>query len=339
MLPHSPKIIYLENKLGLKACLTNYGARLLNLYVPDSNGIPLDIIIGSDNLEEIQADPNSYGGATIGRFANRIENGKFKIGNTHYQLPKTHANQTLHSGPYGFQNRIWKIYERKKDKVGFQLLTNHLTDGFPGNLRVRVLYQLKENELRISYEAHSDQVTVINLTNHSYFNLNGNGKGGIEDHRMKIASNFILETNSSLIPSGQLLPVENTPFDFRVKKRVGEHIVADHEQLKSGNGYDHTFVIQPIGLQFPILELQGEQTGLKLELFTSEPGLHLYSANHFTGKKKWKGIMQETHRLGLALETQHFPDSPNQPHFPSTLLIPGRTFHSMTRFKFFNSSH
>lgn len=331
-------LITLENSRGMAVALSDYGARIVSLVVPDKHGNPTDVVLGFDSIKGYLAADEQYHGVTVGRFANRIANGRFTIdGETFYIEPNNGAN-ALHGGANGFHSRIWDRRIVYKEKADFYYVAADGEEGFPGKLSVMVKYRLTDNnELIISYRAQTDKPTVINLTNHAYFNLNGEGNGDIHNHILQIQAANYLPVDEHQIPTGVPAPVENTPFDFRTPKLIGQDIMQPDDQLIKGNGgYDHNYILdtEALAKKRPVATVRSPVTGINLEVLTTEPGLQFYTGNFLTGKDKGKrGNPYEKHGA-FCLETQHFPDSPNQLDFPTTLLLPGHVFESQTIYRF-----
>ena len=325
----------LENKNGAKAMITNYGGRLVSLLVPDKKQQLTDVVAGFNDVQGYQQSAEPYFGATIGRYGNRIAKGKFSLDGKSYQLFTNNGSNTLHGGKKGFQDVVWDAKKINEQTLELSYLSKDMEEGFPGNLKVKVVYTLDDvNALKITYDATTDKNTVVNLTNHAFFNLNGEGSGTILNHLVKINANSYTPVDSTLIPTGQLLPVRGTPFDFTTPKTIGERIDADNEQLKFGKGYDHNFVLNKHAADEPVAVVTGDKSGVVMEIYTDQPGLQFYSGNFMQGKNKMKGNRTDDFRTAFALETQHFPDSPNQPSFPSTVLKPGDTYHTESIYKF-----
>jgi aldose 1-epimerase len=328
----------LSNKKGMEVSITNFGATVVTLKVPDRAGKAADIVLGYDTLDGYEKG-TSYFGATVGRYGNRIAGGKFSIDGKTYTLPKNNGENTLHGGIVGFNKKVWKAREIAS-KGGESLEMTYLSadgeEGFPGNLSTKVVFTLPtdSNELKIDYAATTDKDTVLNLTNHSYFNLAGEGNGDILDHVMMLHAKQFTPVDKGLIPTGELRNVAGTPMDFNTATAIGKRINESDEQLVFGKGYDHNWVLTRPGNGLSIAaEAYDPKSGRRLEVLTTEPGVQFYSGNFLDGAKG-KGSKPYPQRAAFCLETQHFPDSPNHPNFPSTLLKPKAVFHSQTVFRF-----
>lgn len=325
----------LKNKNGLEVLITNLGGRIISILVPDSEGKKIDIIMGNESAEGFLESSEAYFGAIIGPYAGRIANGLFTLDEKIYSLSVNNGSNTLHSGEEGFHNQIWEANLLSETELLLTLYKRDNGFGFPGNLEIKVTYTLLENNrLEMDYQAITDKKTVLNLTNHAFFNLNGVEDGSILDHLIKINADQYLPLNENLIPLGSVESVAGGPFDFREFKALGKDIFNIHPQVKIGNGYDHCFVLNPHAFETPVAQVIGEKTGIQLEIFTTEPGLVFYSGNFFKGENSLKGGYQDHFRSSFALETQHFADSPNQPQFPSTELNPNESYHSITQYGF-----
>jgi len=332
-------IYTLSNKKGMEVSITNFGATVVTLKVPDRAGKAADIVLGYDTLDGYE-NGTSYFGATVGRYGNRIGGGKFSLDGKTYTLPKNNGENTLHGGIVGFNKKVWKAGEIAA-KGGEVLEMSYLSpdgeEGFPGNLSAKVVFTVpaERNELSIEYSATTDKDTVLNLTNHSYFNLAGEGNGDILDHVLTLHAKQFTPVDKSLIPTGELAAVAGTPLDFNTPTAIGKRIDDTYEQLVFGKGYDHNWVLT--GSRDGKLSLAAEaydpKSGRKLEVLTTEPGVQFYSGNFLDGAKGKRGKPYPL-RAAFCLETQHFPDSPNHPNFPSTLLKPNEVFHSETVFRF-----
>ena len=329
----------LTNKSGAEAAITTFGGAVVSLKVPDRNGKFADVVLGYDSGEGYVAD-KSFFGALVGRYGNRIGHAQFAIDGKTYTLAKNNGENTLHGGVKGFNKAVWRA-KTVSAKGGQSLELSYLSkdgeEGFPGNLKVRVTYTLTDaNALVIDYSATSDKKTVVNLTNHSYFNLAGQGSGDILGHQLMIAADMFTPVDAGLIPTGELRDVAGTPFDFRQSTAIGARINQDEEQLKIGGGYDHNFVLHPPmdRKEFLAARVTEPTSGRVMEVWTTEPGVQFYTGNFLDGKVTGKGGVAYAKRAALCLETQHFPDSPNQPKFPSAALNPGETYHTITTYKF-----
>ncbi|NJK86785.1 MAG: galactose mutarotase [Bacteroidales bacterium] len=324
-------IITLDNGRGVVCKFTNFGATLTSWEIPDKNGERINIVLGWDNLKGFEED-TSYHGAVIGRFGNRISNGKFKIDHEEFTLAVNQHPNHLHGGVQGFNKVIWDytlVDEPGKEGVKFHYLSKHMEEGYPGNLSVYVTYRLtNNNELRIEYEATTDKKTVINLTNHAYFNLNG-CKKDILKHRLQIKAGHYTPVNENMIPTGEIKSLTGTDLDFNEFHEIGERI----KNLTIG-GYDHNFVLdKPEHMLDKIAEVFDPESGLRMEVSTTEPGVQLYTAIHFDGSVEGRNGIKYNKYFGFCLETQHYPDSPNQPGFPSTFLSPGDVYKQTTIYK------
>jgi aldose 1-epimerase len=326
----------LTNSHHMEVRAMNYGAIIVSLRVPDREGQVADIVLGHDTLEGY-FDNSPHLGGLVGRYANRIANGSFTLDGVKYSLPKNNGPNTLHGGIKGFDQAVWQGTRLKgKTGVAFSYLSQDGEEGFPGNLKVKVTYSLTEaNELVINYEATTDKPTVLNLSQHSYFNLAGEGTGDILNHEAMINADRFTPVDSAMIPTGELRPVKGTPLDFTTQTKVGARIDDNYEQLVLGKGYDHNFVINRKAEGLVLAARAYEPTsGRVMEISTDQPGVQFYTGNFLDGTVTGKQGHVYKQRYGLCFETQHFPDSPNHPEFPSTVLRPGQTFHSRTILKF-----
>jgi aldose 1-epimerase len=326
-------ILYaLRNKNGMIVELSNYGATIVSINIPDKNGKIENVTLGYDDHAGLAAG-GSYFGCVVGRYGNRISKGKFSIDGVEYNAPLNNGVNTLHGGIRSIDKQVWKA-RVMNDAISFSITIPDGENGYPGNLKLKVVYSLREdNSLAIDYTATTDKATVINVTNHAYFNLSGNPNNKILDHEMMIHADHFTPVDSTLIPTGELRAVKGTPFDFTSSKTIGKDIEADYEQLKFGLGYDHNFVLNTSEKNKPAVVVKEPVSGRMMEVFTTEPGVQFYTGNFLNGTEKGRGTAYQ-HRTGFCLETQHFPDSPNQPSFPSTVLRPGETFKSQTIYKF-----
>ena len=325
----------LTNANGLEAAIITYGGTLTALRVPDRAGAFGDIVLGFDTLEPYLAD-HPFLGALVGRFCNRIAGAQFTLNGTTYPLARNDGPNHLHGGPHGFHRVIWRASERPSDEgpsLALYYLSRDGEEGYPGNLSVDVVYTLTDqNALRIDYSATTDRDTVINLTHHAYFNLTG---GDILSHQLELDGTRYLPIDETLIPIGELRPVQHTSMDFTTSTAIGDRIASDDEQVRRGHGYDHTWVIdKPAGALGHAARVYAPDSGRVLDVSTTAPGVQFYSGNMLDGSLAGKGGAIYTRNSGLCLETQHFPDSPNQPQFPSTVLHPGETYRQTTIFQF-----
>jgi aldose 1-epimerase len=330
----------LTNDRGVEAAVISYGATLVSLKVPDRNGKIADVVLGYDTVDGYEQGASYFGG-TIGRYGNRIAGGKFTLDGKVFQLPTNDGLNSLHGGTIGFNKRIWTAVDRSRldaEVLELSYTSPDGEEGYPGALKVKVTYTLpaESNELRIDYLATTDKDTVLNLTNHSYFNLTGDASQTILNHQLTLPALKFTPVDSTLIPTGEERAVQGTPFDFTKPTAIGARINQEDEQLKFGKGYDHNWVLEKtdkVGLQ-PAAEVFDPTSGRVLEILTTEPGIQFYSGNFLDGTAKGKGGQLYAYRTGLALETQHFPDSPNHPKFPSTELKPRQIYRSTTVLRF-----
>ena len=332
------EIYTLANSKGSEARIMTYGGTLVSLKVPDKNGKFSDIVLGYDSLADYQK-ATAYFGALIGRYGNRIGKGTFSIDGKEYKLAINNGVNHLHGGLKGFDKVVWTAspsFQADGAHLELTYLSRDGEEGYPGNLNVKVEYVLTENnELKIEYSATTDKPTVVSLTHHSYFNLAGAGQGTILDHQLTLNADRFTPTDSGSIPTGELRSVKGTPFDFTKATAIGSRIEQIDEQLKFGNGYDHNFALNKNGESLSLAATVYESTsGRVLELFTTEPAVQFYTGNFLDGSIKGKSGQNYPRRSGFCLEAQHFPDSPNRPKFPSTVLRPGKTYRQTTIYKF-----
>lgn len=326
----------LRNRNGMEVNITNYGGRIVSLMAPGKEGRWADVVLGFDNIRDYVTIKNNFG-ALIGRYANRIGGARFEIDGKEYRLEKNDGNNQLHGGPHGYFSRVWDVTSASDSVLQLHLLSPDGDAHYPGNLNIYVTYTLTGgNELIIDYTATTDKTTVVNLTNHAYFNLKGAGEGTILDHILMIPADYFTPVDPSLIPTGEIRPVDGTPLDFRKPTPVGKRINDDYDQLKLGHGYDHNWVLKTKADNSVILaaRLTEPASGRMLEVYTNEPGLQCYTGNFLDGTVRGKQGKIYVRRGAICLETQHFPDSPNKPEFPSVLLKPGDTYHSVCIYKF-----
>lgn len=325
----------LTNKNGASVSITNYGGRVVSILVPDKDNKMVDVSLGYDSVKSYRKEGEPFFGALIGRYGNRIGKGKFTLEGKEYQLQLNNGQNTLHGGTDGFFSKVW---EAKQDgqKLELSYISADGEAGYPGTLNVKVVYTLTDdNALNIDYSATTDKTTVVNLTNHTYFNLSGEGSATILDHELTIAADAYTPVDSTLIPTGKLTPVKGTAFDFTAAKIIGKEIENADEQLVFGKGYDHNFVLNKNTGKTAIAKVKSPVSGITMEVFTTEPGLQFYSGNFMTGvDKDGKGGKSYPHRSAFCLETQHFPDAPNHANFASTVLKPGETYTTSTTYKF-----
>lgn len=330
------KLFTLKNKQGAMVTISNYGGRVVSLLVPDKDNKLTDVVLGYDSIGAYRKKGEPFFGALIGRYGNRIGKGKFTLNGTEYTLQLNDGPNTLHGGADGFFSKVWDAKQLDDQKLELTYVSKDGEAGYPGKLDVKVIYSLTDdNALQIDYLATTDKATVVNLTNHAYFNLTGEGNKTILDHELTIAADSITPVDSTLIPTGKLLAVAGTPFDFNKAKTIGKSIEEKDEQLKFGKGYDHNFALNKHDENTPVATVKSPITGITMEIYTTEPGLQFYSGNFLTGADKdGKGGKSYPHRSAFCLETQHFPDAPNHPNFPSTVLKPGETYKTSTTYKF-----
>lgn len=329
-------LFILKNSSGTSVALTNYGARIVSIIVLDAKGNSRSVVVGFKSIMDYLNATEIYHGAIIGRYANRIAKGEFILDKKRYILNINNEPNHLHGGKTGFHNVVWEVEKHDKRSLILNYFSKDGEEGYPGNLAVRVIYKLEEsNSLNISFTATTDKTTIINLTNHAYFNLNGIGNGSILDHQLKINADFYTPIDETSIPLGILEPVADTPFDFRTAKIIGQHIQEEHQQLINGSGYDHNYALNKRHENERTLAASaiGDLSGITMDVLTTEPGVQLYTGNFMQGSNTVNGAVDE-HRSAFCLETQHFPDSPNHSSFPSTTLTAGSTYTSETTFRF-----
>jgi aldose 1-epimerase len=329
----------LRNANGVEAAVTNYGGVLVSLRAPDRAGRLADVVLGYDTLAGYLAD-TTYQGALVGRYANRIAGGKFTLDGKTYTLATNNGPNAIHGGLKGFNSVVWAardVSTREAPALELTYVSRDGEEGYPGTMTARAVYTLTDkNELRVDYTATADKPTIVNLTNHAYFNLTGSPASDVLGHEVTIVADRFTPVNADMIPTGELRPVEGTPFDFRKPAAIGARIGAKDEQLELGRGYDHNYVLGAAPSAEPRLAARAYEpkSGRELEVWTTEPGVQLYTGNWLAPPVKGKGGVVYAPRTGFCLETQHFPDSPNRPEFPSTVLRPGQTFRSTTVYKF-----
>lgn len=332
------KLFTLRNASGIEVNITNYGGIITSLKTPDRDGNLEDIVLGYDSLAGYLKAP-SFFGALVGRYGNRIANGKFKLEGKTYTLVQNNGKNHLHGGNKGFDKVVWTPEASSTaDAATLKLtyLSKDMEEGYPGNLQVTVVYSLgNDNALSISYEATTDKTTVVNLTNHSYFNLSGNTKRDILGHTLTLKASKFIPVDAGLIPTGELKPVKGTPFDFTQPAVIGARINDADPQIKIGRGYDHCYVFdKPAGAYEQVGTLYDSISGRQMDVFTSEPGTQVYSGNFLDGSITGKFNTVYAQRYAVCIETQHFPDSPNKPEFPSVVLKPGEVYKTRTTYQF-----
>ncbi len=330
----------LQNKNGLTVQITNYGARVVSMFVPDKEGHFDDVILGFPGIEAYVAANDRYQGAMVGRFANRIAKGQFVIDGETFDLPQNNNGNTLHGGLKGIHDVVWDAQIEQEDgnqKLVLSYLSPDGEEGFPGNLNINISYSLSDdNELIMEYTAVTDKPTHVNLTHHSYFNLISSRSGkSIADHQLRIYGSHITPVDENLIPTGELMPVEGTPFDFLEPVKIGDRVNDSHPQLQAGNGYDHNWVLDKETSELQkAAEVLEPNSGRIMEVWTTDPGIQFYGGNFMDGGDTGKDGTKHDYRTAFCLEAQHFPDSPNQSDFPSTLLLPGEMLRKMDIYKF-----
>jgi len=326
----------LKNKKGAEMCVTNYGRKLVSLLVPDKDNHFVDVVTGFDTIDKYFKTGEIYFGAAIGRVGNRIALGKFSLNGQEFNLAVNNGQNHLHGGPKGFHAVVWDAIQIDDSTLELSYLAKDMEEGYPGNLQIKMIYKLtEENEFSIEYYATTDKPTVCNLTHHTYFNLSGEGSETILDHVLQINADGYTATDEGLIPTGEILPVAGTPLDFTNPTVIGERIEADFDPLKMGSGYDHNFVINKTGKKVELAATaHSPLTGIQMDIYTDQPGVQLYSGNWMNGTEIGKIGKAYMKRAAFCLETQHYPDSPNKPDFPSITLSPGETYRHTCIHKF-----
>lgn len=330
------KLYTLMNDNGMEVCITNFGARIVSIMVPDKNDKLTDVVLGFDNIEDYINVPSDFG-ATIGRYANRIGQGKITIDGQEIQLPQNNYGHCLHGGPTGWQYSVFKVNQPNNKTIKLTVESPDGDNNFPGNVMASVTYTLTDNNaIDIRYEATTDKKTVINMTNHSYFNLNGDPSTGSMNQILYLASDSITPVDSTFMTNGEMMAVAGTPFDFNTPKAIEQDVNNyDNEQIKFGKGFDHNWVLKTKGdINQLAAKLTSPITGITLEVYTDEPGIQLYTGNFLDGTVKGKNGIVYPQRASVCLETQHYPDSPNKAHWPSVVLEPGKTYTSHCIFQF-----
>ena len=331
------KLFTLTNAAGAEVRITEYGGIVVAIRVPDRNGLLGDVSLGYERLADYVSD-NPYFGTITGRYANRIAGGRFELDGETWQLAQNDGENALHGGIRGFDKVVWAgAPTESSDGVALTYVSPDGEEGYPGALATTVTYTWSdENALRIDYEARTDQPTVVNLTNHAYFNLADGGAGTVLDHYLTVHAERYTPTDAASIPTGEIVPVAGTPFDFRAPRTLRERIADDQPQLRANDGYDVNFVLGGDGGLALAATVYEPTTGRAMDVLTDQPGVQLYTGNHFDGRHVGHGGVVYQRHAGLCLETQHFPDSPNQPRFPSTVVRPGETYRTTTVYRFYS---
>ena len=325
-------IYRMKNQKGMEVLVSDYGASIVSLYVPDRQGHPVDVVLGYDSVEGYEQGTLFFGGV-IGRVANRIGGARFLLNGNTYPLTANDHGNTLHGGRDFTNQRIWETLEAKEQEVTFSLVSPNGDQGFPGEVQIQVTYALTDdNELRIRYQGKAREDTVLNLTNHSYFNLAGHASGSVEDQEVQIQAQAFTRTDACSIPTGEFVPVDGTPMDFRRRKKIGKEIEEDYEALSLAGGYDHNYVLDGVGLRKVAL-MYAQETGIAMEVSTDLPGMQFYTANFVAGERGKEGAVYEQ-RSGACFETQYFPDSVNQHSFETPLVRGGEMYDTVTVYRF-----
>ncbi len=335
----APTALYtLTNANGMEVCITNFGGRIVSILVPDNQGQMKDVVLGFDKVSDYFPHNNQTDfGASIGRYANRINQGKITLDGKEYQLPQNNFGHCLHGGPTGWQYQVYECVEADAQHVKLLRVSPDGDNNFPGEVKAYVTYTLTDdNKIDIAYEATTDAPTVINMTNHSYFNLAGDpANHSVTEDILYVNSSYYTPVDDTYMTTGEIATVLDTPFDFRSAHAVGRDIAADNEQIRNGNGYDHNWVLDTKGdITKVAVELWCPTTGIDLKVYTDEPGIQIYSGNFLDGTVTGKKGVQYLQRRGICLETQKYPDTPNKPEWPSAVLRPGETYHSHCIFAF-----
>lgn len=337
VIDNQPVELYtLKNKRGMEICITNFGARIVSVMVPDKHGDMKDVVLGFDNINDYANIPSDFG-AAIGRYANRIDKGQFVLDGETFQLPQNNFGHSLHGGPQGWQYQVFEAKPIDGTTVAMTYLSPDKEANYPGNVTATVTYKLTEdNAIHIKYEASTDKKTIINMTNHSYFNLSGDASKPVTTDILYINADTFTPVDDTFMTTGEILPVAETPMDFTTPKEVGKEIDNfDYEQLKNGNGYDHNWVLNTQGnVKQLAAKVTSPESGISVEVYTNEPGIQVYTGNFLDGTVTGKKDITYNQRSGICLEVQHYPDSPNKAEWPSTVLEPGQTYHSECIYKF-----
>ena len=328
-------LFVLKNSAGMEVCITNYGGRIVSAMVPDRDGAMQDVVLGFDSIADYINIPNNFG-TTVGRYANRIANGKMIIDGIEYQLPQNNLNHTIHGGDDNFAIKVFDAIQIDNQTLEMTYTSKDGESGFPGNLTVKVTMTLtKDNAIDIKYEAETDKKTVVNLTNHSFFNLSGNPENTILDYELTVNADSFTPIDSTSITTGEIIDVEGTDLDFRTPRKVGDRIDNDYNQLKYANGYDHNWVLNSPGdISTVAATVYSPKTGIELNVYTTEPGMQVYTGNFLNGTVTGKRGINYKPRTAICLEPQKYPDAPNNPDWPSAYLSPGETYTSRTIYQF-----
>lgn len=329
--------LYVLKNGNMQVAVTDYGARIVSIIVPDKNGNPTDVSVGYDAVQPYSEGGDTYFGAIVGRYGNRIAKGRFKLDGKEYTLATNNGVNHLHGGNKGFSRVVWDAQQQNDSTLVLNYISKDGEEGYPGNLNVKITYTvLNSNKIEINYEATTDKNTVLNLTNHTYFNLNGQGSGTINNHLVMINADKYTPVDSTLIPTGKFEPVKGTPFDFMKQTAIGVRVNdSANQQIKFGKGYDHNFVLNTKGsINEKAAEVVGNQSGIIMDVYTMQPGLQFYGGNFMDGSHTIKNGKKDDYRTAFCMETQHYPDSPNQPNFPSTELKPGQQYKTSTVYAF-----
>ena len=328
-------LFVLKNKNGMEVCITNFGGRIVSVMVPDKDGVMRDVVLGFDSIQDYIKFPSDFG-ATIGRYANRINQGKITVDGVEYQLPRNNYGHCLHGGPKGYQYQVFDARQLSSQVLELTYLSKDGEEGFPGNLTCKVTFSLTDDDaIDIRYSAETDRTTVVNMTNHSYFNLDGDPSKSNSDYLLTIVADAYTPVDSTFMTTGEIVSVEGTDMDFRTPTAVGARIDNDFEQLKNGKGYDHNWVLNTKGdVTRPCATLESPSTGIVLDVYTNEPGIQIYAGNFLDGTLTGKKGIVYGHRASVCLETQKYPDTPNKPEWPSALLKPGEKYDSHCIYRF-----
>ncbi len=325
----------LTNDAGMEVCVTNFGGRIVSIMVPDREGVMQDVVLGFDNIDDYMTIPSDFG-AAIGRYGNRINQGRITLDGKEFQLSCNNYGHCLHGGEKGWQYQIYEANQIDNQTIELVMHSPDGDNGFPGNVEAKVTYTLTDdNAIVLAYEAITDAPTVVNLTNHSYFNLSGNHAKSVLDHLLTVSADGFTPVDSTFMTTGEIAPVEGTPMDFRTPTAIGARLHIDDEQLRNGNGYDHNWVLNTgCDPDKVSVYMVSPESGISLTIRTNEPGIQIYTGNFLDGTVKGKGGITYNTRAGICLETQHYPDSPNKPHWPSPVLRPGEKYESLCIFSF-----